>query len=305
MYSVMLKDGFSTARANARLRIESLLDLPRLLRAIDADPAIVGAGVVYIAHQFNVVTLRDFQPICSITVKRVILREAPRHMAAQQFAQELESNPRQSQIVFEAMGMALSCAGAVIAWSLIGASTVMAPLSGGASLVVTYVGHAAAIATSMQCANSVVRTTFEATKPEWNDWADSQFWYQDASIALDALSLLGGAATATTTIRMVHTTKSATGKSMRDVLRGLTRQERVKLTNELLSIRDPRLTTKLLKLRKMSGELPRRYTSEQLRNATLLQIKDCIGAGLAVTGSAWSGNINALAVGVYSEFADE
>lgn len=284
MYSVMLKDGFSNARANARLRIESTLDLNRLFRAIDADPAIVGAGVVYIDNQFNVVTLRDFQPICSVTVKRVILREAPRHMAPQQFAQELETNPRESKIVFEAIGMALSCAGA--------------------STVVAYIGYAAAGATAAQCYVAIHRTIFELGKPEWNDALDSNEWYQNASMVLDTVSLIGAATTATTTIRSVSAIKAATGKGVRDVLKGLTRQDRVKLTNELLRLQDPRLSPQLLRLKKVSGELPKRFTPAQFRHGTLLQIKDSFGAGLAVVGSGVSGSLSAVAVGLYSEVTD-
>lgn len=59
MSSIQLRDGFSVARSNARDRIESAIDLKQLFRAIDADPAIVGAGVVYIDSDFNVVTLRE------------------------------------------------------------------------------------------------------------------------------------------------------------------------------------------------------------------------------------------------------
>lgn len=305
MYSVMLKDGFSNARANARLRIESTLDLNRLFRAIDADPAIVGAGVVYIDNQFNVVTLRDFQPICSVTVKRVILREAPRHMAPQQFAQELETNPRESKIVFEAIGMALSCAGAFIAWNMLGAAgSVMTPFSAGASTVVAYIGYAAAGATAAQCYVAIHRTIFELGKPEWNDALDSNEWYQNASMVLDTVSLIGAATTATTTIRSVSAIKAATGKGVRDVLKGLTRQDRVKLTNELLRLQDPRLSPQLLRLKKVSGELPKRFTPAQFRHGTLLQIKDSFGAGLAVVGSGVSGSLSAVAVGLYSEVTD-
>lgn len=60
----------------ARKRIESQINLPRLFAAIDADPGIAGAGVVYIDSEYNVVTLREFKPICSIAPKRIILREA-------------------------------------------------------------------------------------------------------------------------------------------------------------------------------------------------------------------------------------
>ncbi len=57
---------FNRSQFMARQRIESQINLPRLFAAIDADPGIVGAGVVYIDADFNVITLREFKPICSI-----------------------------------------------------------------------------------------------------------------------------------------------------------------------------------------------------------------------------------------------
>src|SRR4051812_13720685 len=112
MSGLSLRDGFSVARSQARDRIENAIDLKQLFRVIDADPAIVGAGVVYIDSDFNVVTLREFQPICSVAVKRVVLREPPRYMGAQAFVRALESNPRESQIVKESISAAVACTGA-------------------------------------------------------------------------------------------------------------------------------------------------------------------------------------------------
>ena len=45
-------------------RLTSLLDLPKLYRTIDADPAIVGAGVVHIGSDYQVTVLREFVPLC-------------------------------------------------------------------------------------------------------------------------------------------------------------------------------------------------------------------------------------------------
>ncbi|WNW13137.1 NAD synthetase [Pseudomonas sp. DTU_2021_1001937_2_SI_NGA_ILE_001] len=306
MHSVLLKDGFSVAKTNARLRIESTLDLLRLFRIIDSDPAIVGAGVIYIDSELNIVTLRDFQALCSVAVKHVVLRESPRYMAPQEFARTLEVNPRESQIAFEVFGMTLSCAGAVIAWQVIGAGGAgLVPFTAGASTVVAYVGYAAAAATAMQCVNGIARVSMEIFNPDLKDWLDSNDWYQEVSIILDAISLLGVAVTAMATVKLVVVIRSSTGKSLLEALKGLTRQERAKLTQELLRIQDPRLTTKLLKLKRLAGELPRRVSALQLRRDILNQISDLFGAGLALTGSSTAGSLRALAIGVYSEVTDE
>jgi len=286
----------------ARQRIESQINLPQLFAAIDADPGIVGAGVVYIDTDFNVVTLREFQPICSIQPKRIILREAQKYIAPTQFAQQVQNNPRESRLVMEAVNTTLSCAGAVLSWTVIASGSILVPFTAGASGVVVAIAYTAAGASSLQCINGIVRTGLEIAKPEANDWLDSEAWYQNASIGLDAASLLGVGASALTTIKLVRIAKATTGKTLREVLRGLSRQERAKLTKELLSINDPRMTPKMLKLKQLAGELPKRYTTTQLKHGTVTQIKDSLGAAIGLTGSALSGNVKTIAVGLYEEF---
>ncbi|WP_055128701.1 hypothetical protein [Pseudomonas mediterranea] len=293
---------YSPSQFMARQRIESQINLPRLFAAIDADPGIVGAGVVYIDAEFNVVTLREFKPICSIKPKRIILREAQKYITPEQFAQQVQSNPRESRLVMEAVNTTLSCAGALISWSVIASGTLLIPFSAGASGVMVAVAWTAAGASSLQCVNGLARTTLEVAKPEVNDWLDSEGWYQNVSIGLDAASLVGVGASALTTIKLVRVAKASTGKTMREVLRGLNRQERAKLTKELLSINDPRLTSKMLKLKQLAGSLPKRYTTAELRHGTITQIKDSLGAAIGLTGSALSGNVKTIAIGLYEEF---
>ncbi|NWA84103.1 NAD synthetase [Pseudomonas sp. D2002] len=303
MSNPLLTIGMDSNRSQfmARQRIESQINLPRLFAAIDADPAIVGAGVVYIDAEFNVVTLREFQPICSIAPKRLILREAQKYIAPTQFAQQVQDNPRESRLVGEAVNTTLSCAGAVIGWIVVLSGSVAVPFSAGASSVVVALGYTAAAASSVQCFASGYRTVNEIRNPARNDQLDSEEWYQYTMIALDAASLVGVGSSALATVKLVRLNKAATGKSVREVLRGLNRQERAKLTKELLSINDPRLTSKMIKLKQLSGELPKRFTPTEVKHATVTQIKDALGAAIGFTGSAVSGNVRTIAVGLYEE----
>ena len=57
----------------------------------------------------------------------------------------------------------------------------------------------------------------------------------------------------------------------------------------------------MLKLRQLSRELPKRFTPTQLKHATVTQIQDALGASIGFTGSALSGNVRTLAVGLYEE----
>jgi len=303
MGSSLFNIGMDSNRSQfmARQRIESLINLPRLFAAIAADPAIVGAGVVYIDADFIVVTLREFQPICSIAPKRLILREAQKYIAPTQFAQQVQDNPRESRLVGEAVNTTLSCAGAVIGWIVVLSGSVAVPFSAGASSVVVALGYTAAAASSVQCFASGYRTVNEIRNPARNDQLDSEEWYQYTMIALDAASLVGVGSSALATVKLVRLNKASTGKSVREVLRGLNRQERAKLTKELLSINDPRLTSKMIKLKQLSGDLPKRFTPTEVKHATVTQIKDALGAAIGFTGSAVSGNVRTIAIGLYEE----
>lgn len=292
MYSVLLRDGFSVSRTHARLRIESALDLHRLFRLIDSDPATVGAGVVYIDSDLNIVTLRDFQPVCSIVVKNLILREPPRHKAAQEFARELQEDSHESRFIIELLSAGLACTGAILSWSAIVGSGMAIPFSGGASAAITVIAYSAAIAGSVQCIGGIGRVVTALNDLQALHDLDAQKWYQNTAMILDGISLMGAGAATLVTARYVLAAKAATGKSVVAVLHGLSRQERARLTAELL------------KLRKPDPVFPKRYANTVIRQQAIVQIKEMLSAAAAVTGSSISGNINFIAIGIYEEFKD-
>jgi len=299
--STALNPSFTTPSQHfARQRIESRINLPRLFAAIDADPGIVGAGVVYIDSDFNVITLREFQPICSKAVKRVILREAKRHTTPEQFISQVHNDGRESRVLQEALNAGLACTGAVLSWVVMLSGTIAVPFTGGASTVVTIIGYSAATASGLQCIAGVGRTAVSAYDQQAVDELDSNDWYQAVSLILDGLSLAGVAASAVTTTRLLLLVKANTGRPLRAALQGLTRQERKRLTSELLALKDPKLTPRLMKLRQAAKTLEKRYTPAQFKHATITQIRDSISASLGLIGSSLSGNIN-VAVGLYEE----
>ncbi len=73
------------------------------------------------------------------------------------------------------------------------------------------------------------------------------------------------------------------------------------INNELLTINDLRLTSKMLKLKQLTGELPKRFTPTQLKHSTKTQIKDALGATAGFGGSAYTGNVKTIALGLYEE----
>ncbi|MFV9654083.1 NAD synthetase [Pseudomonas sp. NY15366] len=285
----------------ARQRIEAMIDLRKLYAAIDADPAISGAGVVYIDAKFNVVTLREFTPICSIRPKRIIIREAQRNVSPQQFVQQVQSNPRESRLVAESVNTSLACAGAVLGWIAIIGGTAIVPFTGGASLVITAIGVSAAAASTAQCGIGTMRVINEINDPTRNDELDSEEWYQNMSRALDVVSLAGVASTGATILRVMNMRKAMTGRSWYQSLRGLSRQERRRLTSEILENRNPALTPALRKALQRSGELPKRFSTSEISSALAINIRDALSVG---TGLLGSGMVQTYAIGLYEELAE-
>ncbi|WP_095183878.1 NAD synthetase [Pseudomonas sp. Irchel 3H9] len=304
MPSDFLRSGVPDAHTTTRQRLTSLLDLPKLYRTIDADPTIVGAGVVHIGSGYQVTVLREFVPLCSIRPKRVILRKVARPvMTADEYAQWLANSPRESQLWREAAGMALACSGAVIGIIVAKVGIASAPISAGSSLAISYIAYTAAAASALQCGNGIWRTYKELTNPSENDYYDSLSWYQAMTVALDGISLVGAGSTTFVTVKTVMTIKNTTGRNLTDILRRMSRQERAKLTYEVLRLQNPRHSGEIIRLKQLAGTLPKRFNNGQLRQDLLIQLSDQVGAALAVTGSGLSGNINPIVIGIYEEFS--
>ena len=304
MTASLLKDGFPSAHRTTRQRVESSIDLRKVFFAIDADPALIGAGVVYIDEVFNVVVLREFQAICSVRPIKVVLREAPRYVGPMEFMRMLEHEPRESKLMVEALSTTATCIGAVLSWVVIGSGVMFMPFTGGASAVISFVGKAAAVASTIQCFSGVVRTFSEAYNPQFNDELDNNAWYDAAMTVLDGVALLGVTSSALVTVKAANTATRVTGKNLRQVLSGLSRQERAKLNNELLRIRDPRLTTQLLKLEQAAGRASKRISATEMKQATANHIRDTLAATLGFTSSAMNGNVKTLAIGLYEEVTE-
>lgn len=287
---------FESKKNALKRRLQRELDVERIFAALDADPNTTGAGVGFIDHEFTVVSLREFEPVCRKYPINLILREPPRGMNADKYASELKSSRNDSRKTGELINMGLSCGAAVLSWIVVLGSGAAIPITGGTSSAVTYLGYAAASASTLQCANGVVRSS---SSSETLDYLDSKDWYNTASTALDIISLGGAAAAGATTIKMVQTLRATTSKSVIEILKGLSRAERKRLTMEIHRLNHPGISQSMLKVVTNSGQLTKRYSSQAIVNAVSLNLKDAIGASLSITGSGYGGTIKNLAVGIY------
>lgn len=288
------------AEQQLRRRLTHTLNQDSLFKAIDSDPALVGAGVVFIDNSGTVVTLREFEPICSIKPIRIVFREPPREIPAREYVSEVKNNQRESRLVSEAAGAVLSCGAAVLGWLVVWTSGAAIPFSGGASTVFTVMAYGAATASTIQCGNSVMRTRNESRAPHRNDELDSEAWYQNATLALDVISLGGATASGLMTIRGIKLLNTA-GTSTREALNGLSRQQRRRLSREIARSNAPGISNGTLKMMERAGQIERRYSNLAIRSTTLRQIKDAAGVGMTFGGSALGGALNKLAVVVVAD----
>ncbi|WLH80309.1 hypothetical protein PSH81_04935 [Pseudomonas sp. FP2335] len=97
-----------------------------------------------------------------------------------------------------------------------------------------------------------------------------------------------------------HTT--TTGRDLKDILRRMSRQERAKLTNEVLRLQNIRRPREMIRLMQLAGKLPKRFSNAQIRRDIFIQLADQVGAAFAVTGSGISENLNHVVIAIYEEF---
>lgn len=142
---------------------------------------------------------------------------------------------------------------------------------------------------TLQCANSAVRVKNELSSPEQNDYLDSQEWYSTTSTVLDVISLAGSVASVGATIRMAKALKASTGKSMVEVLKGLTRQQRKAVAEEAIRAANPGISNKLLKAYVAAGKYPKRFANDAISTAVRNQLKDALNAAMSFVGSTMSG----------------
>ena len=129
----------------------------------------------------------------------------------------------------------------------------------------------------------------EYDDPQGLDVLDSDVWYQRAALALDAISLAGAAVATAATLRLALSLRATTGKSMVQVLKGLSRQERLRLAKEAIRIERPGISNGQLKELVKAGMFPKRFTPLEVSTTVRNQLKDAASAALTYSGSALSG----------------
>ncbi|WP_372972079.1 NAD synthetase [Marinobacter sp.] len=284
-------------------RLQYSLNEQAIFNAIDSDPELTGAKVIFIDSHGTSVVLREEQGMmCSFKPLKVVLREPPAQMAALDYVASVKTGHRESNLVLESTGAALSCGAMVLSWVVLITSGAAIPFSAGSSTGFTVLAYGALAASTAQCLNSGYRVYNEVEDPGQNDYLDSQEWYRNATLAVDVISLGGATAAGLMTVRNVKILQSKdVGVTTRQVLEGLNRQERKRLSREIVRSRYPGISNGTIKALERAGKAERRYSNVAIQATTIRQIKDSVSAGMTYLGSALGGGINKLAVAVIAD----
>lgn len=240
-------------------------------------------------------TLREGPLYCAPDLMTIVIKP---HIDDSTLQSPKAAEARESRFYSELFGGVPACGAAVIGWVVVAGSSGAAPVTGGASTFVAALAAGAAMASSAQCLNASYRLYNELGDRDQNDWLDSQDWYINTGRVIDVISIAGAATAVGATVRMAIALKRSTGKSMRSVLAGLSRQERMRIAEEIIRMENPGISNGALKAMLRAGIYPRRLSNAVISHSVRLQLKDALGAALSFTGSASSGTLREFAVGL-------
>lgn len=258
----------------------SEVQIDQLQQQIDLIPELAGSGIAFVGD--NTCTVLRGPTHSSGLKTYVVLQEDDTPGPP-------EDPPNPPSVLLELAGVGLNCAGAIFAWSAMGGETIAAGASGGAAALLIPVTLAATWATRAQCGISLIRANDVIFNDgHWTRWMDSKESYLWTSRALDVLSLAGAAVSASATIRATQAIRRATGTSWTEVLRGLSRAERKRLTEEILRLKRPGASGRALKDMVMMGNFPKRLEAAEITARLFRQLKDAISGTLSFGGSGTS-----------------
>jgi hypothetical protein len=283
-------------------------DTKRFLQQLDKTRDLVGAKVVYFDGAV-MSTLRAGPPMSQTDLMAVVIRKGGKELLPT--SAEIQQ-AKDKHFHAELLNLGLSCGGAVLAWVTTVVSGAAAPVTGGTSLIITKISAVAGYVGTAQCVIAAGRVAAEMYDPEINIDLDNNEYYQIVSTAMDAIGLAGAAISFGGTAKMVLMLRRSTGKSMVDVIKGLSGVERKRLTQQIFRSQDPELSKTKLKLKMLAGRTPgalkpgmfnnKGFTQTAIAAGLRQQLLDAVGATGNTAGSATSGIIGQAVSGPEEDY---
>jgi hypothetical protein len=256
----------------------------RLIAAIDRTAAFRTTGIAFVGRGMSQI-LRE-SPMPRGLQTWIVLEE----QEVREPASTPPPPPDQSNLRSELLNMGLSCGSAILAGVAAAGGATAAPLTGGASLAITVVTWAGALATAAQCGIATGRVINEVFDPGSNErYLDSEEWYNLASNVLDVISVAGGVASLGQTAQAAVRLSRTSGRPLSQIIRGMTRAERRRLAEDLARYTGQAPTRRQFIRLAREGRIPRSFTRQQVNQAMVNELLNSISSGLTFAGSATGG----------------
>ena len=272
-------------------------DKTYFLAELNKQPDLVGCRVVYF-DDAAMSTLRVGPLMSSEALLAVVIRRGGRDILPTNAQVQKVKDQR---FHAELLNLGLSCGGVVLSWVGSVVATGAAPVTGGLSLLVTAASSAATYTAWAQCAVALVRTGAEFANPELNIDMDNSEVYQRLAAAADIVGLAGAAAAGASTLRAIQLLKTATGRPLVDIIKGLSSRERQRLTEEILRSKHPGIGAAKLRELGLASNVPKRYMQKPITDGVRKQLLDVLGAMGNITSSATSGVMAQAASGTQDD----
>ena len=272
-----------------------------LYALIDSYPELEGAGVGYVGDSHCEV-LRASAHLTGIPTY-IILEETeyvPISAPEGDFrpmAPKSGKNARTSGLSKQLVGAGINCGSAILTGMAATAGAAAAPVTGGASGIITLIAGAAALASAAQCGISIGLVMVELSNPgDAEEYFESEEWYQWTSNILDGVNLVGivaGAPGSFKSLSKILKMRNTTGKTIVQILRGLNGKERKVIAEELAKA-SQQLSNKQWKRLVRAGKLPKIYTNSAIKATLKEQLLSNISNVLDIYDSNRGGNVGYL-----------
>ncbi|MDF9798779.1 hypothetical protein OKW21_004042 [Catalinimonas alkaloidigena] len=205
---------------------------------------------------------------------------------------------------WEVFGLTTSCGAAVLTGVAAAGGIAATPVTGGGSLAITTLAWAGAAATAAQCGLSAGRIVNEFIDPSHNQMLDDSEYYQYGTMALDTISIVGGASSIKGTVQFGRNLSKATGRPLMQTFKQsekLSRGARKRLPRILAEADNPKLTSRQFKQMVKDGVAPKIFRVHDITKEVRTRLLESISAGLSMMGSGASGMIKKFAVYIVNE----
>ncbi|WP_404808354.1 hypothetical protein [Mangrovibacter yixingensis] len=166
------------------------------------------------------------------------------------------------------------------------------PLTAGGSGIIAAISLSGTLATGAQCILGAGRLL--AIHNDFGSdiaWLDSQDWYVATTTILDVISLVAAGTALKGTLDTYKLMKAASSSKVTTWLQSLSRVERKRITEEIIKVQNPGISSAGVKAAIRAGVYPKRFPGESLQKSLQRELMSAVTSASAFGSSSLAGTI--------------